>query len=61
MDLMQRETMPEIVRQTLIQQDLHAIDASRDSFASSSACTAISCGTDGNCRKNSAKESPPSK
>jgi hypothetical protein len=47
---------PEIEWQTLVQQNLHAILASREFFASSSAETAISRVTVGNWRRNSPKE-----
>lgn len=50
------KAVPELEWQALIQQDLHAILASRESLASSSAWTAISCVTVGNCRRNSPKE-----
>ena len=59
--IMVGKAVPEIEWQALIQQDLHAILASSESFASSSAWTAISRVTVGNCRKNSAKEWPPSR
>jgi hypothetical protein len=57
---MLRETVVEIERRTFIQQDLHAIFASNDSFASSSDWTAISRVTPGNCRRNSPSGWPPS-
>ena len=45
-----------INRQAFVEQDLHAILARRESFASSSDRTAISRVTVGNCRKNSPSE-----
>lgn len=56
-----RQVMPKIKGKALVQQDLHAICASSDSFASSNAWMAFSRDTVGNCRKNSASECPPSK
>ena len=47
-NIMAWKTVPEIHRKALIQPDLHSILASKDSFASSSACTAISRVTVGN-------------
>src|SRR5712692_5992334 len=57
--IMVGEAVPEIEWQALIQQSLHAILASSESFASSSAWTAISRVTVGNCRRNSPREWPP--
>ncbi|MBL8237181.1 MAG: hypothetical protein JNM66_07175 [Bryobacterales bacterium] len=53
MHFVPRQMVPEIYRQTLIQQNLHAIFANNDSFASSSAWIAFSRDTVGNWRKNS--------
>ena len=58
--VMDWEAVTEIEWRALIQQNLYAIRASKESFASSSAWTAISRGTVGNWRRNSPREWPPS-
>lgn len=50
------KAVPEVDWQAFIQKNLHAIFASRESFASSSDFTAISRVTEGNCRRNSPNE-----
>ena len=44
-----------------LQQNLHALLDSSESFASSTAWTAMSRVTVGNCRRNSPRERPPSR
>jgi len=56
MRIVERKAMAEVEREAFIQENLHAILASSESFASSSDRTAISRVMVGNCRRNSPSE-----